>query len=479
MGALLSLPLMALPSVGTLITLGGSCCGAATCSAVCSACGKFQNSMATRIAYAIILLINSIVSWIMLTPWAMKKLQHLTLDYMEIKCDGKECHGWVAVHRINFGLGLFHLILALLLLGVKNSRDSRAALQNGFWGPKIVIWLGFVVMSFFIPEPFFFVYGNYIAFFCAMLFLLLGLTLLVDLAHTWAELCLQKIEDSDSRLWRGLLIGSTLGMYLASIVMTILMYIFFAKSGCSMNQAAITVNLIVFMIISAVSVQPAVQESNPRAGLAQAAMVTVYCTYLTLSAVSLEPDDNNCNPLIRSSSPRVATIILGAIVTMATVAYTTTRAATQGIALGSKGGHGYIELGPDDNEHGLVTQQPNSRREMRAEALRAAVESGSLPASALDESDDEDDFETSSKDDERGSIQYSYTLFHIIFFLATTWVATLLSQGLTVDTTMDFAPVGRTYWASWVKIFSSWVCYAIYLWTLVAPVVLPDRFAAY
>ncbi|CEO60366.1 Membrane protein TMS1 [Penicillium brasilianum] len=479
MGALLSLPLMALPSVGTLITLGGSCCGAATCSAVCSACGKFQNSMATRVAYAFILLINSIVSWIMLTPWAMKKLQHLTLDYMEIKCDGKECHGWVAVHRINFGLGLFHLILALLLLGVKNSRDSRAALQNGFWGPKILFWLGFVVMSFFIPEPFFFVYGNYIAFFCAMLFLLLGLILLVDLAHSWAELCLQKIEDSDSRLWRGLLIGSTLGMYLASLVMTILMYVFFAKSGCSMNQAAITVNLIVFLIISAVSVQPAVQESNPRAGLAQAAMVTVYCTYLTLSAVSMEPDDNNCNPLIRSSGTRTATIILGAIVTMATVAYTTTRAATQGIALGSKGGHGYIELGADDNEHGLVTQQPNSRREMRAEALRAAVESGSLPASALDESDDEDEFETSSKDDERGSTQYSYTLFHIIFFLATTWVATLLSQGLTVDTTTDFAPVGRTYWASWVKIFSSWVCYAIYLWTLVAPVVLPDRFAAY
>ncbi|KAJ6134877.1 hypothetical protein N7512_000037 [Penicillium capsulatum] len=439
MGALLSLPLLAVPSVGT------------------------RDSMATRIAYAFILLINSIVSWIMLTPWALKKLQHLTLDYMEIRCDGKECHGWVAVHRINFGLALFHLILAFLLLGVKTSRDSRAAIQNGFWGPKVVLWVAFVVMSFFIPESFFFVYGNYIAFFCAMLFLLLGLILLVDLAHSWAELCLQKIEDSDSRLWRGLLIGSTLGMYVASIIMTILMYIFFARSGCSMNQAAIS---------------PAVQESNPRAGLAQAAMVTVYCTYLTLSAVSMEPDDNNCNPLIRSSGTRTVTIILGAIVTMATIAYTTTRAATQGIALGSKGGHSYIQLDTDDNEHGLVTQQPNSRREMRAEALRAAVESGSLPASALDESDDEDDFETSSKDDERGSTQYNYSLFHIIFFLATTWVATLLAQGLQVDTNVDFAPVGRTYWASWVKIVSSWVCYAIYLWTLVAPVVLPDRFGA-
>lgn len=236
--------------------------------------------------------------------------------------------------------------------------------------------------------------------------------------------------------------------------------------------------MVVFLIISFISVQPAVQESNSRAGLAQAAMVTVYCTYLTMSAVSMEPDDNNCNPLIRSRGARTATIVLGAIVTMATIAYTTTRAATQGIALGSKGGHDYVQLGADDNEHGLVTQQPNARREMRAEALRAAVESGSLPASALDDSDDEDEYET-AKDDERGSTQYNYSLFHIIFFLATTWVATLLVQGLSLETTTDFAPVGRTYWASWVKIVSSWVCYAIYLWTLVAPVLLPDRFGVY
>jgi len=43
MGALLSLPLLALPGAGTIITAAASCCGAATCSAVCSACGKCQN----------------------------------------------------------------------------------------------------------------------------------------------------------------------------------------------------------------------------------------------------------------------------------------------------------------------------------------------------------------------------------------------------------------------------------------------------
>lgn len=221
-----------------------------------------------------------------------------------------------------------------------------------------------------------------------------------------------------------------------------------------------------------------VQESNPRAGLAQAAMVTVYCTYLTMSAVSMEPDDRHCNPLIRARGTRTASIVLGAIVTMATIAYTTTRAATQGIALGSQGGHNYSQLGSDDNEHGLVTQQPTTRREMRAEALRAAVESGALPASALDDSDDESD-EYDTKDDEKGSTQYNYSLFHIIFFLATTWVATLLTQNLDPEAVDDFAPVGRTYWASWVKIISAWVCYGIYLWTLIAPVVLPDRFDTY
>lgn len=453
--------------------------------------------MATRIAYAFILLINSILSWIMLTPWALKKLEHMTLDYMEIKCDGKECYGWVAVHRINFGLGLFHLILAFLLVGVRTSRDSRAALQNGFWGPKAIVWIAFVILSFFIPEEFFFIYGHYIAFISAMLFLLLGLILLVDLAHTWAELCLQKIEETESNLWRGLLIGSTLGMYIASIVMTILMYIFFTSSGCAMNQAAISVsfhknhlsnsrrlivlnslqiNLALLLIISIVSVQASVQEHNPRAGLAQAAVVTAYCTYLTMSAISMEPDDRHCNPLIRAQGTRTATIVLGAIVTMATIAYTTTRAATQGIALGSNSGHSYSPLGTDENEHGLVTQQPTSRSEMRAKALRVAVESGSLPASALDESDDESDDGYSSKDDERSSTQYNYSLFHFIFFLATTWVATLLTQNLDPETQGDFAPVGRTYWASWVKIISSWVCYTIYLWTLIAPVVMPDRF---
>lgn len=238
-------------------------------------------------------------------------------------------------------------------------------------------------------------------------------------------------------------------------------------------------NLIILLLISAASVHPTIQEYNPQAGLAQAGMVAVYCTYLTMSAVSMEPDDRHCNPLIRARGTRTASIVIGAVVTMLTIAYTTTRAATQGIALGSQTSHSYNKLSSDETEHGLVDQQPTSgRREMRAEALKAAVEAGSLPANALDDDSDYDDENDGrgGKDDERSGTQYNYSLFHIIFLLATCWVATLLTQNIDFEHTGDFAAVGRTYWASWVKIVSAWVCYAIYSWSLVAPVVMPDRF---
>jgi len=286
--------------------------------------------------------------------------------------------------------------------------------------------------------------------------------------------------ESDSRIWRGILIGSTLGMYIGSVILTIVMYVFFAGSGCKMNQAAITVNFILFLLVSFLSVHPTIQEYNPTAGLAQSAMVAIYCTYLTMSAVSMEPDDKQCNPLLRARGTRTASIVLGAIVTMLTIAYTTTRAATQSPVLGrsnSPNNGGYSAL-PDGGggEHGLVTTEP-TRAQMRQEALRSAVESGALPASALDE-DSDDEEESRVGDDEKGGTQYSYTFFHIIFVLATAWTATLLTMSIEPGKGDEegFTPVGRTYAASWVKIISGWVCYAIYVWTLAAPALFPDRF---
>lgn len=41
----------------------------------------------------------------------------------------------------------------------------------------------------------------------------------------------------------------------------------------------------------------------------------------------------------------------------------------------------------------------------------------------------------------------------------------------------DLVRIGQSYTAVWVKVVSGWICHLIYIWSLVAPVLMPDRFA--
>ncbi|KAK9448985.1 serine incorporator/TMS membrane protein [Limtongia smithiae] len=471
MGAVLGIPMLALPALTSVGTYVISCFGAAACSTLCTACKACSSSLSTRIAYALLFIANSILSWVMLSNWAIDKIRSLTYDYVDVHCFGTACTGFAAVHRINFALAVFHLVLGSVLIGVRSVRDKRADIQNGFWGPKIIMWLLLIVLTFLIPDGFFVFWGNHIAIIGAFVFVIYGLILLVDFAHSWAELCLNKIETYDSPFWRFVLIGSTLGMYIGSLVLTILMYVFFAKDGCSMNQAAITVNLILMLIVSAISVNPTVQEYNPQAGLAQSAIVSVYCSYLTMTAVAGEPDDKLCNPLIRSRGTRTASVVLGAIFTFLAIAYTTIRAATRGRSSSSSDDDGYAYTAMSQS----VTSQQPTRNSMRIDAIRAAIDSGSLPQSALYELEEDSDDE-----DEASQTEYSYSIFHFIFLLATQWTATLLTAQVNNESDdTGFVPVGRTYFYTWVKIVSAWICFALYSWTLVAPIVAPERFGHY
>jgi serine incorporator 1/3 len=35
--------------------------------------------------------------------------------------------------------------------------------------------------------------------------------------------------------------------------------------------------------------------------------------------------------------------------------------------------------------------------------------------------------------------------------------------------------IGRSVTAMWMRVVSSWVCMLLYIWSLIAPVVMPDR----
>ncbi|CDS07507.1 hypothetical protein LRAMOSA01456 [Lichtheimia ramosa] len=491
MGAALSC--IALPAIGSVGTWIASCFSAAACSLFCKSC-NCNNSIATRIGYAIIFLLNSILAWLMLSNWAIKQLQRITLDYMKLECSEGTCYGIIAVHRVCFALVLFHALLGCLLLGVRDSRQKRAAIQNGWWGPKVLLWIALLAVAFFIPNGFFMVWGNYFALVGAAIFILFGLVLLVDFAHSWTERCLENYEEDNSSKWKYILVGGTLLMFAGAITMTGIMYGFFATNGCSLNQFFVTLNLILCVLITLLCISPSVQEANPRSGLSQASIVVVYCTYVVMSAVVNEPNDKQCNPLRRSQGPQTASIVLGAIFTFLAVAYSTSRAATQDSALiNNKSRRQHYE--PLDTASAVPLQsnqveagaQRMSTQNGPRDHLLAAVESGALPRSALDE-DDDDDYDDDDKDDERYGSVYNYSFFHFVFAIAAMYIAMVLTNWNTISMEnmqapdqddSDFVRIGQSYTAVWVKIVSGWLCHIFYGWSLVAPIVMPDRFSDY
>lgn len=527
MGALLSIPLLSGSLLSGLATscLGGLAffCTSTAASAFFKSC-NCQSSIATRVGFALIFCLDAALAWLSLNRYIMDKLQSWTWNWLKMDCetDKGRCYGILAVHRITFALALFHAILAVMLIGVKDTRTHRASIQNGWWGPKLLAWALLVVLTFFIPNGFFAFWANWVALLLATVFILVGLVLLVDFAHTWSETCLDNWEQTDSNFWKFTLIGSTAGMYVVTIVATALLYAYFAASGCSLNITVITLNLFFVIGLTALCISPTVQEANPRSGLAQSSMVAAYCTYLIASAV-MNRDDEQCNPITRGRGgpAKTTTVVLGAVFTFLAIAYSTSRAATQSgklvgkgatakktgpIALGDGTPSGYGPLATGSSTDGVTTQQPTKKDSLRIQALMAAVEAGAIPASALDEADDDDDDDdddgvgAAPADDERNGVQYNYSWFHGIFLCSVCYTAMLLTDWSFVvqvndanevpghhphngngsspepdqDTPVVF--IGRSATAMWMRIVSSWLCILIYGWSLLAPVVMPDRF---
>ena len=72
------------------------------------------------------------LAWLMKTPMAIKLIEKWSYDYIKMDCSNDKCYGVLAVHRVCFALALFHAILSTSLIGVRDTRDKRAVIQNGY-----------------------------------------------------------------------------------------------------------------------------------------------------------------------------------------------------------------------------------------------------------------------------------------------------------------------------------------------------------
>ncbi|URD93716.1 Serine incorporator (Serinc) [Musa troglodytarum] len=94
--------------------------------------------------------------------------------------------------------------------------------------------------------------------------------------------------------------------------------------------------------------------------------------------------------------------------------------------------------------------------------------------SPLLEAGDAESGKPEKKENEARPVSYSYTFFHLIFALASMYSAMLLTGWSgSISDSSELIDVGWT--SVWVRICTEWATAVLYIWTLVAPLVLPDR----
>jgi len=334
------------------------------------------------------------------------------------------------------------------MLGVRTVSDFRNSIQNGFWLVKLVLMVLAIVGTFFIPNSFFVVYG-WVALVVSGFFIVVQLIYLIGFAHTWAENWIGKMEDepeSEKKWWWALFLTSMI-MLSVTLVGTIVMYVYFGENAaeCQKNVAFITMNLILCFVISITSIHPKVQEYSPRSGLLQASLICAYVTYLIFS--SNMSDDSECNPWSNSTGASNVSLLIGASFTIIAVGFSVVSAA------------------------GNQTDE-----EADAESGGTSAETEPLNAPPKDEESVNPDKKVQPVENPDAPVAYNYSRYHLIFAMGAMYISMLMTDWSTVYSSgTDTVQVDTGLAAVWVKAISSWFCIALYMWTLMAPVLMPDR----
>uniref|UniRef100_A0A1A7Z6R5 Solute carrier family 12 (Potassium/chloride transporters), member 6 n=1 Tax=Iconisemion striatum TaxID=60296 RepID=A0A1A7Z6R5_9TELE len=206
------------------------------------------------------------------------------------------------------------------------------------------------------------------------------------------------------------------------------------------------------VIISIVSILPKIQKAQPHSGLLQASLISLYTMYVTWSAMTNNPN-RNCNPSLLSLVANVSTTqppadsnpgqvqwwdaqsIVGLIIFLFCTLYASIRSSsnTQVNKLMQ------TEEGGGSGGEGVVGE----------DGIRRAV------------------------DNEEEGVSYNYSFFHFHLCLASLYIMMTLTNWYQPDTTMQVMQSSMP--AVWVKMSSSWLGLGVYLWTLLAPLIFPNR----
>ncbi|CAD8063663.1 unnamed protein product [Paramecium sonneborni] len=432
---------MCLTAVADILCCTGMACCKTLCCCCKSCCGStFKEQI--KLAYILLNYVTIFVT--MIFCYFLQGLFDNYLKFIECPVDqNSQCLGVSSIYRICFVMMWMYIFLMIFML----IRGEIAKIANeGLWPIKFLFIALFFFGSLFISNEFFQGYV-YFSIVISGLFMVFQIIMLIDVFYLWGQ-CWIKIYDDGGEYMKYILIITTIVLYGGALTLNVFNFMWF--SGCGAN---IFMNIFtIILIVGATGVQ--LLGWNPQGSLLTSGAMAIYIVFQAYQAQSSWPD-NECNSLSKSQGTRIVEIVVGVLLTIVSLLYltfgTSNSSATNIVQLESK--NEKLESQQRESNQDEEQQQLLQNQQKLEEAQAIVKEAEMQP------------YKTNQ-----------YLLFHFIMFITIIYMMILLTNWSQPDfNETSFQAYQPNKLAYWVKMVTSWLAALLYIWTLIAPHIFPDR----
>lgn len=283
-----------------------------------------------------------------------------------------------------------------------------------------------------------------ISMFGSAIFLFLQLVLLIDLAYEWNYMAVQLAEDRDDTRYLYGIVGISFVLLGASVAAWIVSFnLFTQESSCGLEQFFIVFTIILSLISLFLSL-----SDRTHGALFPSSVIIFYAAFLLYNG--LKSDPSSCNTFFEDEGSSALEIIIGIAIAGVSITYTSW-------SLTSKSKR-FFNTGEDPETIELEEKVDDKEEEQKIGALE--IENGVLESEQV------------LLDPET---QKTNRIFHMIMTLAAMYMGMLLT-GWSTNLEDDSGSINvLSKQSMWVNIVTQWICFMLFNWTLIAPLLFPDR----
>ncbi len=346
---------------------------------------------------------------------------------------GEQCVGDSAIYRTSAALSIFYMIMALCTCTISHFSTT---IHKSYWFSKFFILISLIVSFMFIPQSIINAYVN-VCQYLSILFLCLQLLTLIDFGYTFNEKLIS--FNNEGSFWAITIVILSITMNIACMVMMIYLYM---TVTTTIGFIIVTVTTLLCLFHTIISLSNVAQHGT----LLTSSIVSIYMFYLCFASLHT-PLQNGIERY------------MGIFFTAGSLCFSAHSASLTNIF--------HIEKTPSINSLHLLNSII-----IKQDDILHNKEINNTISNYKPYTDESQEIKEKEEQEEQKQEEYCVNgFFHIMLMLASMYMAMIFTDwGHMFVSSTDSSIQEYNF-----KIISLLICSILYIWTLIAPSLFPDR----